>query len=110
MVKVITPPSFDNATVVVARRADRDRPNPPPRDLLSTLPVRVPRDEAARLVTRYYFKVSRRSMERWPVRWWRLNGYAHVETAELFAEAEARVAATTPVMGGNGSTSQHAAT
>jgi hypothetical protein len=74
-------------------QADRD-------NLLASLPARVPRDEAARLVTRYFFKVSPRSLERWPLRWRHLNGRAHVDTAELFAYAAKIVAAAPPIMGG----------
>lgn len=67
---------------------------------LSTLPIRVPRDTAAELVTRFYFKVSPRSLERWPLAWRRLNGRAHCETAQLFDVAERMLAAAAPVMGG----------
>jgi hypothetical protein len=56
--------------------------------LLASLPTRVPRDAAAALVTRHFFRVSRRSLERWPVSVRLLNGRAHVETAELFEVAQ----------------------
>lgn len=56
--------------------------------LLEDLPARVPRDIAAALVTRYFFRVSKRSLERWPVSVRLLNGRAHVETAELFDVAQ----------------------
>lgn len=61
------------------------------------LPVRVPRDRAAELVSERYFKISRRSLERAPLQWQILNGKAHVETAALFAWAETVVAAA-PLM------------
>jgi hypothetical protein len=67
---------------------------------LGELPVRVPRDAAAKLVSQYFFQVSPRSMERWPMRWRRLNGRSHCETSELFAIAGAMLAAAPPVMGG----------
>jgi hypothetical protein len=67
---------------------------------LSELPVRVPRDKAAELVSRYFFEISPRTMERWPITWRRLNGKAHCETAELFARAEAVLGAAPAVMGG----------
>ena len=56
--------------------------------LLATLPTRVPRDAAAELVTRHFFRVSKRSLERWPVSVRLLNGRAHLETAELFDVAQ----------------------
>ena len=67
---------------------------------LSTLPVRVPRPEAADLVRQYDFEISPRSLERWPLAWRRLNGKAHCETAELFAEAERRLNEAAVMMGG----------
>jgi hypothetical protein len=36
---------------------------------LSQLPVRVPRDVGAELLTKYFFKTSPRTLERWPVPW-----------------------------------------
>ena len=78
--------------------------------ILADLPPRVPRDEAARLVTRNFFKISRRTLERWPVRWQRLNNKAHVDTRELFACAAAQLAASPRTMGGRcRSTEQNAA-
>jgi hypothetical protein len=68
---------------------------------LTTLPVRTPRDTAAALVSKYYFKISPRTLERWPLTWRRLNGKAHCETAELFAHAELMLAEAPPVMGGH---------
>jgi hypothetical protein len=67
---------------------------------LETVPVRVPREEAARLVTQYFFKVSARSLERAPVRWQHLNGKAHCSTAELFEWAQTILDAAPPVVGG----------
>jgi hypothetical protein len=67
---------------------------------LDDLPKRAPREELARLVTRYYFQISPRTLERWPIRWLHLNGRAHGEVAEVFALAEAKLAEAPPVMGG----------
>jgi hypothetical protein len=66
---------------------------------LLQLPVRVERATGAELVTRYFFKVSPRSLERWPVTWQYLNGKAHCETRELFHVAESMVAAA-PILRG----------
>jgi hypothetical protein len=71
---------------------------------LSELPIRVPREVAANLLTKYFFKTSARSLERWPLRWRNLNGRAHCETAELFAEAERRLNEAAVVMGGKRAT------
>jgi hypothetical protein len=79
------------------KRAQKRGANAPD---LSDLPVRVPRDKAAKLVSQYFFQVSPRSMERWNLAWRRLNGKAHCETAELFARAGAMLAAAPPMMGG----------
>jgi hypothetical protein len=67
---------------------------------LSELPVRVPRDIAAKLITQFFFKVSPRSMERWPIAWRRLNGRAHCETADAFALANSMLEAAPVLMGG----------
>ena len=75
-------------------RAEASKP------VLSQLPVRVDRKTGAALVTRFYFKVSHRSLERWPVAWQQVNGKAHTDTVDLFAVAEAMVAAAPIVMGG----------
>lgn len=68
---------------------------------LATLPVRVPRDIAADLLSKYFFQISPRSLERWPLIWRRLNGKAHCETIALFAMAGSMVAAAPPVIGGS---------
>ena len=69
-------------------------------DDLANLPVRVPRDAAAELVKRYFFHISPRTLERWPLKWRLLNGRAHVETCELFAVAELRLVAAPVIAGG----------
>jgi hypothetical protein len=68
--------------------------------LLANLPTRVPRDAAAALVTRHFFRVSKRSLERWPVSVRRLNGRAHVETAELFDVAQKMLDQAPPIRSG----------
>jgi hypothetical protein len=62
--------------------------------------VRVDRRTAAELVTRLYFPVSPRTIEAWPLTTRRVNGKATVETAELFAFAEAKLEAAPPIKGG----------
>jgi hypothetical protein len=69
---------------------------------LTKLPVRVTREEGAALVTQFYFKVSPRSLERWPIAWRRLNGKAHGDTVDLFRHAEAVVAGAPAIMAGHG--------
>lgn len=64
---------------------------PSMRELLETLPPRVPRKQAAELVTQNFFYVEHRSMERWPISWRRLGGKSHCETLELFATAQRMV-------------------
>jgi hypothetical protein len=75
---------------------------------LDELPVRVDRETASKLLTKYYFRVSPRSLERWSLAWRLVNGRAHCETAALFAIAESMLAGAPPVMGGR-STTQHGA-
>ena len=79
------------------KRAQKRGGNAP---YLSDLPVRVPRDVAAKLVSQYFFQVSPRSMERWNLAWRRVNGRAHCETADAFAVAKSMLDAAPPVMGG----------
>jgi hypothetical protein len=67
---------------------------------LATLPVRVNRKVGAGLVGRYYFPVSHRTLEAWPLSWRRVNGKAVCETAELFAAARAKLEAAPTIRGG----------
>jgi hypothetical protein len=83
---------------VVAQRTETDSSTALPD--LSNLPVRVDRETAAKLLTKYYFRVSPRSLERWTLVWRFVNGRAHCETAALFAIAESMLAAAPAVMGG----------
>jgi hypothetical protein len=69
--------------------------------LLATLPTRVPRDDAASLVTRHFFRVSSRTLERWPVAATLVNGRAHIETGELFRVAQKMLDGAPRVRGGS---------
>jgi hypothetical protein len=66
----------------------------------TALPARVDRRRGAAIITHRYFPVSHRTLEAWPLTWRRVNGRALVDTAELLAFAEAKVAAALPVRGG----------
>ena len=68
--------------------------------LLATLPTRVPRDDAASLVTRHFVRVSSRTLERWPVAVTLVNGRAHIETGELFRAAQTMLDRAPRVRGG----------
>ena len=76
---------------------------------LNELPIRVDRETAAKLLTKYYFRVSPRSLERWALAWRLVNGRAHCETAALFAIAESMLARAPAVMGGRAATKQQIA-
>jgi hypothetical protein len=65
------------------------------------IPVRTDRKRGAALITLLYFPISPRTLER-PVTWVRVNGKATTTTAELFAEAEARLAGAPRICGGLG--------
>jgi len=67
---------------------------------LCTLPRRVDRRTGAKLVARYFFPVSHRTLEAWSLTWRHVNGYAVCETAELLAEAQRRFDAAPPIRGG----------
>ncbi len=76
------------------RLSEVEKPAAPP------LPVRVDRRTAAALVTQLFFPVSHRTVEAWPLTIRRVNGKATVETAELFAFAEAKLDAAPPIKSG----------
>ena len=63
-------------------------------------PVRVDRRTAADLVSRLFFPVSYRTVEAWPLVVRHVNGKATIETAELFAYAQAKLDAAPPIRGG----------
>lgn len=67
---------------------------------ISEVPRRVDRRAGAELLTRYFFPVSARSLEVWPLTWRHVNGKAVCETAELFAMAQAKLDAAPPLRGG----------
>lgn len=64
------------------------------------MPVRVCRRTAAQIVTRKFFPISHRTLERWPLKWKRVNGRALVETSDLLAEAQRRLDAASDILGG----------
>lgn len=63
---------------------------------LPSLPPRVDRKAGADLVTRHFFPISPRTLERWPLTWRVVNGKAVCETAELFGLAQAKLDAAAP--------------
>lgn len=67
---------------------------------LASLPVRVDRATGAAMVTRYFFPVSPRTLEAWPLTVIYANGKALVETAALFDVARHRLEAAPKIMGG----------
>ena len=67
---------------------------------LTTLPVNVDRQRGAALVTRYFFPVSHRTLERWPLTGRVVNGRLVFATAELFAQARAMMEAAPRIKGG----------
>jgi hypothetical protein len=87
---------------ILIRRAAKEavRPAVSGQPDLPALPRNVDRRAGAALVTRFFFPVSRRSLEAWPLTWRRVNGKAVVSTAELLALAEAKLQAAAPVRGG----------
>lgn len=68
---------------------------------LSNLPAHLDRTRAAELITHLYFPISRRTLERWPIRWRNVNGKAIASTADLVAEAQRRFEQAPVLMGGN---------
>lgn len=67
---------------------------------LPDLPPRMDRRLAAQFLTDYFFPISPRTLERWPLNWRRINGRALCETAELLAEAQRRVDLAPAIRGG----------
>jgi hypothetical protein len=74
--------------------ADQSEPD------LSSLPINVDKRGAAELITRFYFPVSYRSLERWPIAWRSVNGRNIAATKDLLAEARRRLLAAPAVHGG----------
>jgi hypothetical protein len=69
-------------------------------EALAELPANVDRRTAADLVTKYFFPVSYRTLEAWPLRTRRVNGRAISSTSELFTTAHAKLCSAPMVMGG----------
>ncbi|MDA8249547.1 MAG: hypothetical protein M0Z28_10240 [Rhodospirillales bacterium] len=67
---------------------------------LADLPVRVDRRGGAAIVTRYFFPVSHRSLEAWPLPVRHVNGKATIATADLVALAREKLNAAPTLMGG----------
>jgi hypothetical protein len=63
---------------------------------LDALPRRLDRKDGAALITQHFFKVAPRSLERWPLREVYVNRRVMLETSQLIAEAERRLAAAGP--------------
>lgn len=67
---------------------------------LAALPRFSDRRALADLVTRYFFPVSHRTLEAWPLTWHHVNGRAVAVTAEGLAFAEAMMQAAPAIRGG----------
>ena len=59
---------------------------------ISNLPARLDRRTAAKVITCYFFPVSHRTLETWPIRWRIVNGRALAETEEILAFAAKKLA------------------
>lgn len=58
----------------------------------SNLPVRMNRRMAADIISRLYFPVQPRTLEKWSIKWTIVNGQALAETKEILAFAAAKLA------------------
>lgn len=67
---------------------------------LADLPRRVDRRGAAEIITKNYFPVSARTLERAPLTWRHVNGKAICETAEALEWARAKLDGAAPIRGG----------
>lgn len=67
---------------------------------LTDYPERMDRRQGAAFVTKHYFPVRARSLEKWPLTWLHVNGKALAAATEYAAVAEAKLAAATPIRGG----------
>ena len=67
-----------------------------PRPDFSRIPARLDKREAARFVTQFYFAVSFRSLERWPLPWIVLNGKRTRSVVELDAYCRSKIAGSAP--------------
>ena len=75
---------------------------------LAAYPVRMDRNGLAAFITKEFFQVSPRNLERWPLTWRHVNGKAHADTAEAAAVAQAMLDAAPPIRGGKRA-AEHAA-
>jgi len=71
-----------------------------PDEVHALLPARLDRRRGAEIISKYFFPISARTLEVWPLTWRRVNGRALVETNELLAYAQAKLSAATPIRGG----------
>lgn len=67
---------------------------------LNSLPVNVTRREGSSLLARYFYPVSARTLERWPVPTRNVGGRVVMSTAALFAVARERMEGAPVIMGG----------
>jgi hypothetical protein len=67
---------------------------------LSAFPVNSTRKQLAEIISKHFFAVSARSLERWPLRWQHVNGKAITPTLEGVAEARRRLEAAPVIRGG----------
>jgi hypothetical protein len=65
-------------------------PIAPPADF-SALPRNVDRRSGADIVTRHFFPINSRTLERWPLTWRMVNGRGVCETSELLALAQEKL-------------------
>lgn len=66
-------------------------------ELLAQYPPRLTREQAAKAISRHFFPIKKRTLERWPLPVTILNGKACLSAAEVFAEAQRRVDAAPPI-------------
>jgi hypothetical protein len=66
----------------------------------NALPVRCDRHTGAAIVSKLFFPVSERTLERWPIGTVTVNGKAIMLTADLLAHAEAKIAGAAKIRGG----------
>jgi hypothetical protein len=71
-------------------------PVPAEKPNLETVPRMVDRPTGAKLVTLYYFPVTNRTLETWPLHWIIVGGKAICETVALFEVARGKLDAARP--------------
>jgi hypothetical protein len=69
---------------------------------LATAPRYVDRKRAAEMITRLYFPINHRTLERWPIAGRHVGGYFVMPTADVLAEARRRFDAAPVIRGGKG--------